>query len=376
MSGEVREHTSYIGDDHKISAYMRALQEVVKPGDVVLDLGAGTGLLGFLAARSGAARVYSIDRGNIVAVGRDLARANGFAHQVFIRGQSTETDLPEPVDVVICDQMGPSGFDAGLFNSYRDAARRHLRTGGSLMPARLELGSSLVAAPSLRKLITTWSTQPADIDLATALPWVVNQRYWCSADEIEVLGPWMTSRSVDVAGNTPADLAMKDQFVADGNTQVDGIAVWWTAHLTDNVTLTNSPSDPQRVDRMVGLLPLQEPLVARPGETFELGVRPTADGRAMSWTVKSITEPARLSETHSTLLGELLPIEELEGFAPDSSRPLGSRAKARLDVLTDADSGLTLREIEERCATRHATVVGSLADVQRFVREVLRDSDS
>ncbi|MBI2364599.1 MAG: hypothetical protein HYV01_06280 [Deltaproteobacteria bacterium] len=51
MSLVVDEHRQYLADDARISAYRRAIQEVVHPGDVVLDLGAGTGILGLLGAR-------------------------------------------------------------------------------------------------------------------------------------------------------------------------------------------------------------------------------------------------------------------------------------------------------------------------------------
>lgn len=49
----------------------------VKPGDIVIDAGCGTGLLSLWAAQAGAANVISVDTGNL-AVGKRLAEENGF----------------------------------------------------------------------------------------------------------------------------------------------------------------------------------------------------------------------------------------------------------------------------------------------------------
>lgn len=52
-----------MNDDARVAAYERAIAATVKPGDVVLDLGAGTGVMGLLACQAGALRVYAIEGG-------------------------------------------------------------------------------------------------------------------------------------------------------------------------------------------------------------------------------------------------------------------------------------------------------------------------
>ena len=48
---EADEHRTYLADDVRLCRYAAALQRIVSPGDVVLDLGAGTGILGFFALK-------------------------------------------------------------------------------------------------------------------------------------------------------------------------------------------------------------------------------------------------------------------------------------------------------------------------------------
>ena len=60
MYNFVEWHVILLNDRARVGAYQRAIDSIVKPGDVVLDVGAGTGVMGLLACRAGAARVYAI----------------------------------------------------------------------------------------------------------------------------------------------------------------------------------------------------------------------------------------------------------------------------------------------------------------------------
>ena len=47
-----------VSDKIRTDAYAQALQQLIKPGDVVVDIGTGPGILALLACRFGARRVY------------------------------------------------------------------------------------------------------------------------------------------------------------------------------------------------------------------------------------------------------------------------------------------------------------------------------
>ena len=48
-------------DRERCDRFREAIHAAVKSGDVVVDVGAGTGLLSFFAAEAGAKRVYAIE---------------------------------------------------------------------------------------------------------------------------------------------------------------------------------------------------------------------------------------------------------------------------------------------------------------------------
>ena len=62
MYAELEVHRTMICDRVRTEGFRRAIDAVVRPGDVVLDVGAGSGILSMFAARAGAARVYAIER--------------------------------------------------------------------------------------------------------------------------------------------------------------------------------------------------------------------------------------------------------------------------------------------------------------------------
>ncbi|MFQ5738828.1 MAG: SAM-dependent methyltransferase, partial [Acidobacteriota bacterium] len=66
---------------------------------------------------------------------------------VFIRGLSTRLDLPEKVDVIVSDQIGRFGFEAGLLGYYQDAGQRFLKPGGTMIPSRVGLNVAPVECP-------------------------------------------------------------------------------------------------------------------------------------------------------------------------------------------------------------------------------------
>ena len=84
MYAEFEVHRTMIRDTVRTEAFRRAIDSVVRPGDVVLDVGAGSGILSVFAARAGAARVYAVERTTIAVLAQELAAANGFADIVEV----------------------------------------------------------------------------------------------------------------------------------------------------------------------------------------------------------------------------------------------------------------------------------------------------
>jgi predicted RNA methylase len=115
-------HAGMLADERRMDAYRDAIHEAVRPGDVVVDLGSGTGVLSFFACQAGAARVYAIERGPTARLGRELCRANGFDDRVtFIEDYSTNVQLPERADALVTETLWDFGVGEGMVGAMADA---------------------------------------------------------------------------------------------------------------------------------------------------------------------------------------------------------------------------------------------------------------
>ncbi len=100
-------HHQMLDQQARIGGFEEAIKLAVKPGMRVLELGAGTGVLSFFAARAGAAKVYSVER--LPHVAKAAARFiadNGVGDRVtIVQGDAASYLPPEPVDIVICEML-------------------------------------------------------------------------------------------------------------------------------------------------------------------------------------------------------------------------------------------------------------------------------
>ena len=96
---------------------------------VVVDVGAGSGILSFFAAMAGARRVYALEASDMAKHCRALAEGNPRLRDVVVvvQGKVEEAELPEPADVLVSEPMGTLLFNERMIESYLIARDRFLR---------------------------------------------------------------------------------------------------------------------------------------------------------------------------------------------------------------------------------------------------------
>ena len=134
------EHARMLHDDRRTGDFFAALAEAVRPGDVVLDVGTGSGVLAVAAARAGARRVYAVEASDISDVAERVFRLSGVAETItLVPGWSRHLELPEQADVLVAEIIGNEPLEEEILETTLDARRRLLKPGARLIPHTLTL---------------------------------------------------------------------------------------------------------------------------------------------------------------------------------------------------------------------------------------------
>lgn len=151
LSSNVRHsvaHGMMLTDQRRIDAYRWAIEATVRPGDVVVDLGAGSGILSLLAARAGARKVYAIERGTVARLAKAIVAGSPFADRIEVIESPVETAvLPERADLAVTETVGHIAIDEGIAEILDTARERFLKPGGSEIPHELWLSAAPVRLP-------------------------------------------------------------------------------------------------------------------------------------------------------------------------------------------------------------------------------------
>lgn len=235
-------HADMIFDSARVNGYKRAIESIVRKGDIVVDVGTGSGLLAFLCLNAGAARVHAIDRSPIIHWARQLAETNGYSNRIiFYEKDSRDTDIGEPADVIVSELIGHIAFEEGMVETIFDAIGRFLKADGTTIPQEV----TLFAAPVFEQFvyprcIDCWESTYG-IDYSIMREKALKTSYVTEIDERDLMAKQESVFSVNFAQEIPPEMHCNRKFVILRPGIINGIAFWFDAELTDGIRISSGP---------------------------------------------------------------------------------------------------------------------------------------
>jgi type I protein arginine methyltransferase len=250
MFGSSDSQESLLVDKKRCEAYREAIQRTVKPGDVVVDLGAGTGLLSFFAVQAGAHHVYAIEMSEIADVAAELIATNGLRDRItLIRKESKKARLPERCDVIVTETLSSFCFDGeNIIESVADARDRFLKPGGRVIPRSADTFLLPISSDDfgVGRMVSMGLCGESKFYGLDYRPFCKNLLTQCrvlpaSGKSFLALGEPAHCYHVDFQkdAQNPGKTFVPFRVTAEG--RLDGLLGWFEAHLSENVTISNSP---------------------------------------------------------------------------------------------------------------------------------------
>jgi len=262
-------HRTLIADHVRNRVLFEALKRVIVPGEtVVADIGAGTGLLGLMAARLGAKEVFLYEAAEVAGVAEEVIAASRFENCMVMPCHSLEMEEPPPVDVIISETLGNYAFEEDIITTLNDARRRFLKPGGVILPRAVVQFAAPVIAPRLNSELRAWGETGETYGLDLSLPQVMslNNAYVrrISADEL-LAGSAREWDRVDFSeASDPGRKGLLQWEIAEAGT-VYGFAVWWVANFGEGLDLSTGPGALATHWEQL-YFPLESELLIKPGE--------------------------------------------------------------------------------------------------------------
>ena len=370
MSSILDEHLGYVADPVRLDQFRSAIAQVVQPGDRVADVGCGSAVLGLLCLQAGAGHIDAIDSTAAIEIARQSLTKAGWGDKAsFIHGKSFQVELPEPVDVVICDHVGYFGFDYGLIETLADARRRFLKPGGRMIPGRLRLQLGAVESDKCHQLAEGWAAPGIPGEFHWLRQQGINTKYAVSLQAEEVLAGPAELGCIDLRVDNPEFFSWSVELTVARDGTLHGLAGWFECELAENVWMTNSPLSAQAIKRSQAFLPIDGPLAVKAGDTLSATVMARPADHLIAWDVRHPASGRKFS--HSTWLGDLLMQEQLSKTRPDHVPQLSRSARAKALVMAYCDGQRTVAQIQAAVLREHPDLFPSPAEITRFVAAVL-----
>ncbi|KAK3035183.1 hypothetical protein RJ639_034571 [Escallonia herrerae] len=250
-------------------------------GRVVVDVGAGSGILSLFAAQAGAKHVYAVEASEMAAYASKLIAGNPLLSQriTVAKGKVEEVELPEKADILISEPMGTLLVNERMLESYVIARDRFLVPNGKMFPTLGRMHMAPFCDQNLYDEIANkalfWQQQAFyKVDL-TPLHEPASQEYFSQpvvdAFDERLLVAQSISHMIDFKSVKEEDLYEIDiplRFICTNGSQIHGLACWFDVLFNGSTTkrwLTTAPGEPTTHWYQVRCV-LSQPLDIMPGQ--------------------------------------------------------------------------------------------------------------
>lgn len=274
----LRIHDMMLSDNIRTQIYQKAIEANVRDGNVVIDVGTGTGILALFAAKAGAKKVYAIEATGIIDLARQIAKENRLDRQIeFVKAKAEEVDIPEKADCIVSEWLGVFAVQENMLPSAASVRDRFLKSEGKMLPEKVSLFLALVEDKELYdEKIGKWNKRPYGLEYTNFAVCQTNDVHVNTFTPDNLLSNPIEIIGIDMKYVKDSNFDKKKSFKVARDGICHGLAGWFQAVFPGGIILDTSPGQPLTHWRQA-YFPISEPVRISQGEEVLIRFATVAD---------------------------------------------------------------------------------------------------
>lgn len=243
-------HEEMLKDKERTLAYKRAIERNYNDfkGKIVMDIGAGTGILSIFAARAGASHVYAIENAEIAHYAKEIIKRNGLADKITVlKGKMEEIVLPVPkVDIIISEWMGYFLLYESMLDTVLWARDKYLVEGGKMLPDRAKIFIAAIEDGQYKHSKTTFWDDVYGVDMSCMALQCIKEPLIDTCNGDMIISDSCKILDLDLVKMDKGDVEFTSEYELKfiHNDKCHALVAWFDTDFADlekPITLTTSP---------------------------------------------------------------------------------------------------------------------------------------
>ncbi|XP_008545663.1 protein arginine N-methyltransferase 6 [Microplitis demolitor] len=245
-------HRLMLSDNPRMTTYKNAIlnNKELFLNKIVMDIGAGTGILSIFCAQAGAAKVYSVEASKLSQLIEKVVEENGYKNVVKVIAHKLEdikSEIDEKVDIIVSEWMGFYLVHEGMLDTILKARDRYLKPNGTLFPCIAKLYAAPCQVPDLFEFwdnvygvkMSCVGKAIREEKLSKPEITLVNSKDILAEEKILAWIDLKTATSDDLNIIGGQDLV----FPCTKSGKFEGVCIWFDVEFHDDLILSTGPND-------------------------------------------------------------------------------------------------------------------------------------
>nr|CAB3456883.1 unnamed protein product [Digitaria exilis] len=203
---------------------------------IVLDVGAGTGILSLFCAKAGAKHVYAIECSQMADMAKEIVKSNGYSDVItVIKGKVEEIELPVPkVDVIISEWMGYFLLFENMLNTVLYARDKWLAEDGVVLPDRCSLHLTAIEDAEYKEDKIEFWNNVYGFDMSCIKKQAMMEPLVDTVDANQIVTNCQLLKTMDISKMTPGDASFTVPFklIAERNDYIHALVAYFNVSFT------------------------------------------------------------------------------------------------------------------------------------------------